>query len=65
MGRSAHASIRPGDDYPPMDDSGILHRIEDDLTDTWIDEWAQGGVRAIEHYLAKHLAFLSFLDEAA
>jgi hypothetical protein len=48
-----------------MDDSGILHRIDDDLTDTWIEDWAEGGVQAIEHYLAKHLAFLSFLDEAS
>jgi hypothetical protein len=48
-----------------MDDSGLLHRINDDLTDTWIEEWAEGGVQAIEHYLAKHLAFLSFLDEAS
>jgi hypothetical protein len=46
-----------------MDDSGILHRIDDDLSDTWIEDWAAGGVQAIEHYLAKHLAFLSFLDE--
>jgi hypothetical protein len=47
-----------------MDDCGILHRIEDDLTDGWVEEWAETGVRAIERYLAKHLAFLSFLDEA-
>jgi hypothetical protein len=47
-----------------MEDRGILHRIDDDLTDTWIEEWAEAGVRAVEHYLAKHLAFLSFLDEA-
>ncbi|MFL5961935.1 MAG: hypothetical protein ACJ757_03445 [Gaiellaceae bacterium] len=48
-----------------MSDSGILHRIDDDLSDTWIEEWAERGVRAIENYLAKHLAFLSFLDEAS
>jgi hypothetical protein len=48
-----------------MDDRGILHRIDDDLSDTWIEDWAEGGVQAIEHYLAKHLAFLSFLDEAS
>jgi hypothetical protein len=65
MGRSAHAYVRRGDDHRAMEDSGILHRIEDDLSDSWIDEWAQGGVRAIEDYLAKHLAFLSFLDEAS
>lgn len=48
-----------------MDDRGLLYRIEDDLSDTWLEEWAQVGVQAIEHYLAKHLAFLSFLDEAS
>lgn len=48
-----------------MDDCGILHRIEDDLSDTWLEDWAEAGVRAIEQYLAKHLAFLSFLDEAS
>jgi hypothetical protein len=46
-----------------MEDRGILHRIEDDLTDRWVEEWAESGVQAIESYLAKHLAFLSFLDE--
>jgi hypothetical protein len=66
MGRSAHAYVRAGDDHQSlMDDSGILHRIGDDLSDTWIEDWAEGGVQAIEHYLAKHLAFLSFLDEAS
>jgi len=47
-----------------MDIRGTLHRIEDDLSETWVEEWADGGVQAIESYLAKHLAFLSFLDEA-
>ena len=42
-----------------------LHRIEDDLTDDWVEVWAGDGVQAIERYLAKHLAFLSFLDEAS
>jgi hypothetical protein len=46
-----------------MEDRGILHRIEDDLTDRWVEEWAESGVQTIETYLAKHLAFLSFLDE--
>jgi hypothetical protein len=49
---------------PDMDVRGTLHRIEDDLTETWVEDWAEGGVDAIERYLAKHLAFLSFLDDA-
>ncbi|MFL5927845.1 MAG: hypothetical protein ACJ77E_13010 [Gaiellaceae bacterium] len=48
-----------------MDNCGNVHRIEDDISTTWIEDWAQGGVQAIETYLAKHLAFLSFLDEAS
>ncbi|MDX6553775.1 MAG: hypothetical protein QOH74_2263 [Gaiellales bacterium] len=65
MGHSAHVYVRPRDDHLAMDDRGLLHRIEDDLSDTWIEEWAVSGVEAIESYLAKHLAFLSFLDEAS
>ncbi|MGH3003031.1 MAG: hypothetical protein ACRDM1_10310 [Gaiellaceae bacterium] len=48
-----------------MNDQGILHCIEDDLSETWVEDWAQRGVGEIEGYLAKHLAFLSFLDEAS
>jgi hypothetical protein len=48
-----------------MEDCGTVHRIEDDLATTWVEDWAEGGVRAIETYLAKHLAFLSFLDDAS
>ena len=46
-------------------DNGILHRIEDDLADDSVSAWIQGGVQAIESYLAKHLAFLTYLDEAS
>jgi hypothetical protein len=48
-----------------MEESGILHRIEDDLADGWVEGWAKTGVDAIEDYLAKHLAFLTYLDETA
>jgi hypothetical protein len=47
-----------------MEDSGILHRIEDDLSESWVEALADEGVQSIEHYLAKHLAFLAFLDES-
>jgi hypothetical protein len=39
-----------------------LHQIEDDLSDTWLEDWAGAGVAEIENYLAKYAAFLSFLD---
>jgi hypothetical protein len=48
-----------------MDERGTLHLIEDDLRDSWLEDWAGDGVEAIEEYLAKHLAFLSYLDDAA
>ncbi len=39
-----------------------FHRIEDDLAETWLEDWAGAGVAEIEEYLAKHAAFLSFLE---
>ncbi len=48
-----------------MDELGTLHQIEDDLRTTWVEDWAENGVTAIEQYLAKHLAFLAFLDDDA
>jgi hypothetical protein len=39
-----------------------LHRIEDELGDRWLEEWAIEGVAQIETYLAKHQAFQSFLE---
>ena len=48
-----------------MDDRGTLHIVEDDLSETWVEDWAAAGVAAIEDYLSKHLAFLNFLEDAA
>jgi len=48
-----------------VEELGTLHRIEDDLGEHWLDQLARDGVAAIEAYLAKHLAFLTYLDEAA
>ena len=39
-----------------------VHRIADDLTEDWVEDWADEGISAIESYLAKHAAFLAFLD---
>jgi hypothetical protein len=48
-----------------MDDHrGKLHLIEDDLKTSWVEDWAKGGIGELEAYLAKHLAFLTFLDES-
>jgi hypothetical protein len=48
-------------DHFRMSERG-LHRIEDDLADTWLEDWAGAGVAEIEDYLTKHAAFLGFLD---
>jgi hypothetical protein len=47
-----------------MDDRGTLHCIEDDLGETWVEELARTGVESIEAYLAKHLAFLAYLEDS-
>jgi hypothetical protein len=47
--------------HAPMSERG-LHQIEDDIADTWVEDWAGAGVAEIEEYLAKHAAFLSFLE---
>ncbi len=48
-------------DHSAMSERG-LHRIEDDLSETWLEDWAGAGVAEIEDFLSKHAAFLSFLD---
>jgi hypothetical protein len=66
MGRSAHDAREAEFDHGRyMDGRGVLHLIEDDLSETWIEDWAGVGVAAIEDYLEKHLAFLDFLGDAA
>ena len=50
------------DDHQPMDRG--LHTIADDLSETWIEDWAAVGLRELEALLAKHAAFLDFVDGA-
>jgi len=38
-----------------------FHRIEDDIADTWVEDWAGAGLAEIEAFLAKHADFLRFL----
>jgi len=38
-----------------------LHRIEDDIADTWLEDWATAGLAEIEEFLAKHADFLRYL----
>ena len=43
---------------------GDLHRIEDELGEGWLERWLEAGLEKIEAYLAKHAAFLAYLDAA-
>jgi hypothetical protein len=49
------------DDHLDMSDRG-MHHIEDDLADTWVEDWAAVGLSEIEALLAKHAAFLGYLE---
>jgi hypothetical protein len=62
MGRSAHVPSRPNADHSiEMNDRGF-HYIEDDLAETWVEDWAAVGISELEVLLAKHAAFLGYLD---
>jgi hypothetical protein len=39
-----------------------FHYIQDDLSETWLEDWAGAGVGEMESYLAKHAAFLEYLE---
>ena len=59
--------MQPGrvgvDHQAKMSERG-LHIIEDDLSETWVEDWAAVGLSEIEALLAKHAAFLGYLEEA-
>ena len=38
-----------------------FHRIEDDIADTWLEDWTGAGLAEIEAFLAKHADFLRYL----
>jgi hypothetical protein len=62
MGRSAHVPGGSIPDHCRMHDCG-LHYIEDDLSETWLQDWAGVGVSELEALLAKHAAFLGYLEQ--
>ena len=47
-----------------MDTVGELHCIEDELGEGWLERWLESGLEKIDAYLAKHAAFLAYLDTA-
>jgi hypothetical protein len=40
----------------------VLHRIEDELGESWLEQWLEAGLETLEAYLGKHAAFLAYLD---
>jgi hypothetical protein len=44
-----------------MEERG-LHRIEDELGENWLEQWLEHGLTLLEAYLAKHAAFLAYLE---
>ena len=45
----------------PVSERGF-HTISDDLSETWLVDWIGAGILEIEAFLAKHAAFLAFLE---
>jgi hypothetical protein len=54
-------SSRCAADHSLMSDRGF-HRIESDLEESWLEDWVGVGIAELEAYLAKHAAFLRFLE---
>jgi hypothetical protein len=55
----------PRPDHVDMADGDLhLHRIEDEIGDGRFERWLEAGVEKIEAYLAKHAAFLAYLEGA-
>jgi hypothetical protein len=55
--------LRP--DHLVMADGDLhLHRIEDEIGEGRFERWLEAGLEKIEAYLAKHAAFLAYLEAA-
>jgi hypothetical protein len=39
-----------------------FHRIEDDIAETWVEDWAGAGIGELEAYLAKQADFTRFVE---
>lgn len=47
--------------HPELGDT--LYKIEDDLSETWIEDYASKGIEYIDEYLLPYAAFLDWLDK--
>jgi hypothetical protein len=43
-------------------EEGGLHPVAEEIEDGWLHEWIGRGLAELESYLAKHAAFLRYLD---
>lgn len=41
-----------------------LHHIGDELSESWLERWLETGLETLEAYLAKHAAFVAYLEAA-
>jgi hypothetical protein len=52
----------PADNRATLSEHG-LHRIDEDLSDDWLESFAASGLDEVEAYLRKHADFQSFLED--
>ncbi|MFN2469096.1 MAG: hypothetical protein ABR521_13320 [Gaiellaceae bacterium] len=45
-----------------MNRNRSLHSIEEDLLGGWLEDSIESGLRTLEVYLAKHAAFVAYLE---
>jgi len=43
-------------------EEGSLHPVAEEIDEGWLTEWIGRGLAELESYLAKHAAFLRYLD---
>ena len=62
MSRTAHRQYAHSrESFAVVSERGF-HRIEDDIAETWLEDWAGAGIGELEAYLAKHADFLRFVE---
>lgn len=64
MGRTAHCIRGVQHRLLRIVSDERLHRIDECLSEDWVDAWAGDVVAQVEAYLAKHAAFEAFLGES-
>ena len=56
------ASGARADNRATLSDHG-LHRIDDDLSESWLESFVADGLDEVEAYLRKHANFQTFLED--